>query len=117
RCPRRSARSCARWSSASASNRSSSNADPAMRTRDNVPPTMADASTLSGAALDLLFRKARSHNAWTDAPVAESTLRAVYDLMKLGPTAANGSPARFIFVISPEAKARLRPHLDAANVT
>jgi 3-hydroxypropanoate dehydrogenase len=62
---------------------------------------------LGADALDLLFREARTSNGWTDAPVSESDLRALYDLVKMGPTSANTSPARFLFVTSPEGKARL----------
>ena len=71
---------------------------------------------LSAAALDSLFREARSHNGWTDAAISQAQLRELYDLMKWGPTSANSSPARFLFVMSDDAKARLAPHLDQANV-
>jgi nitroreductase len=65
--------------------------------------------------LDRLFREARSHGAWTDAPVTETDLRAIYELTKFGPTSANSSPARFVWVRTPEGKARLKPHLSAVN--
>ncbi len=71
---------------------------------------------LDDAVLDTLFRMARTHNAWTDRPVSDDDLRAVYDLMKWGPTSANSSPARFVFVRSPEARERLRPSLSAGNL-
>jgi len=71
---------------------------------------------LSDAALDQLFREARSHNKWLDKPVSEEQIRQIYDLLKWGPTSANSCPARFVFVRSPEAKARLRPCLDEGNV-
>lgn len=67
-------------------------------------------------ALDTLFRKARSQNKWTDHPVSTAMLMAVYDLARMGPTSANVSPARFVFVVSAEAKARLKPHLLPQNV-
>lgn len=67
-------------------------------------------------ALDTMFRSARSQRAWTDEPVSESRLRAVYDLMKMGPTSANCSPARIVFVRSAEAKERLKPCLIETNV-
>ncbi|WP_372423937.1 malonic semialdehyde reductase [Salinarimonas chemoclinalis] len=70
---------------------------------------------LSDAALDRLFREARTHNAWRDEPVPETTLRALADLMKMGPTSANCCPARVVFVVSRQAKARLEPHLSAGN--
>jgi 3-hydroxypropanoate dehydrogenase len=77
----------------------------------------APSPLLDAGALDLLFREARTHNAWTDQPVTEEDLRAIYDLMKWGPTSANSSPARFVFVRSREAKERLRPALSAGNIT
>lgn len=66
--------------------------------------------------LDIIFRQARSQNAWEDKPLSDTLLRAVYDLMKWGPTSANCSPARFLFLSSPEAKERLVPHLLGTNV-
>lgn len=71
--------------------------------------------TLSADALDALFRTARTQNAWQDRPVTEDKLRELYDLLKFGPTSANASPARFVFVRSAEAKARLEPALSAGN--
>ena len=66
-------------------------------------------------ALDQIFRDARSHQVWTDDPVSETELRALYELVKLCPTSANCSPARFVWVCTDEGKARLKPHLSAAN--
>jgi 3-hydroxypropanoate dehydrogenase len=74
------------------------------------------AAAIAAPALDQLFREARTFSYWLDRPVGEDLLRQVADLAKLGPTSANCSPARFIFVVSPAAKERLRPHLDAGNV-
>lgn len=71
---------------------------------------------LDDAALDRLFRTARTANAFTAEPVSEATLRALYDLLKWGPTAANATPARFVFVTSPEAKEKLRQALSEGNV-
>ena len=71
---------------------------------------------LSEHGLDLVFRNARTHTHWLDRPVDDETLRALYDLMKWGPTSANCSPARIVFVRSREAKERLRPALSAGNV-
>jgi 3-hydroxypropanoate dehydrogenase len=71
---------------------------------------------LSETALDQLFRAARTFRVWRDQPVSDETLRAVYDLMKWGPTASNSSPARIVFVKSPAAKERLKPALDAGNI-
>ena len=73
-------------------------------------------NALDDAALDQLFRNARTHNAWLDRPVTDDTLRAIYDLMKWGPTSANTSPARFVFIRSKQAKERLRPALAPGNV-
>ncbi len=67
------------------------------------------------AALGTLFTEARSHNTWTDQPVADETLRRLYDLLKQGPTSANCSPGRFLFLRTAEAKERLRPALSAGN--
>lgn len=70
---------------------------------------------LSEAALAQLFTEARTRNGWTDRPVPEALLRKLYDLTKFGPTAVNNTPARFIFVTSPEAKARLVPLMAEGN--
>jgi len=67
-------------------------------------------------ALDVVFRNARSQNKWLDKPVSPALLMAVYDLMRLGPTSANCSPARIVFLASPEAKERIRPHLLPSNI-
>ncbi|MCK8787951.1 malonic semialdehyde reductase [Roseomonas sp. NAR14] len=71
---------------------------------------------LDPAALDRLFRAARTHNAWQDRPVADRTLEALYDLVKWGPTSANASPARFLFVRTAEGKAKLKEALSAGNI-
>lgn len=67
------------------------------------------------AALRQLFTEARSIHSWTDRPVSDDTLRAVWDLAKWGPTAFNCLPARLVLVRSPEAKAKLRPALADGN--
>ena len=72
-------------------------------------------TALSDQALDQLFRTARTANAFADKPVSDDTLRQLYELLKWGPTAANTTPARFVFVTSAQAKARLLPTLDAGN--
>lgn len=66
---------------------------------------MSDA--LSPHALDQLFRTARTPTGWRDVPVGDDLIRELYDLVKWGPTSANSSPARFVWVRSPEAKAQL----------
>jgi nitroreductase len=70
---------------------------------------------LDDPSLDLLFREARTHYDWADTPVPPETLRALYDLLKLGPTSANCSPARFVFCASPESRARLAACVSAGN--
>lgn len=67
------------------------------------------------AALEQLFLSARSHNDWQKRDVSDDVLRALVDLLKWGPTSANCSPARVVFVRSPEAKKRLEPCLDPGN--
>ncbi len=73
-------------------------------------------TALDDRALDQLFREARTHNGWQARPVDGAVLRRLYDLLKMGPTSANCSPARFVFVTSPAAKARLKPFLAPGNV-
>ena len=72
---------------------------------------------LTNEGQDLIFRNARSHSVWLDKQVDEALLRQVYDLAKFGPTSANMCPLRIVFVKSREAKERLKPALDAGNVT
>ncbi len=71
---------------------------------------------LNDEGLDLIFREARTHNVWSNKPVDDGLLQHVYDLAKMGPTSANMSPMRVVFVKAKEAKEKLRPSLDAANV-
>ena len=73
-------------------------------------------SDVVSKGLDLMFRKARTHNAWLDRPVEEALLRQVYDLAKMGPTSANMCPLRIVFVKSRPAKERLKPALSPDNV-
>lgn len=73
-------------------------------------------TTLDDKAIDQLFRAARTQNGWQDKPVSDEVLRRLYDLVKMGPTSANALPARFVFVKSPEAKARLKACLAPTNV-
>ncbi len=71
---------------------------------------------LNDAGLDLLFREARTHNGWTDKEVSDVLLQAVFDLAKMGPTSANCSPLRIVYVKSQAAKERLKPALIEGNV-
>jgi len=64
-------------------------------------------SAVSSESLDQLFRSARTYNGWTDTPVEERVVRQLYDLLKWGPTSANSSPARFVWVRSPPGKVKL----------
>lgn len=70
---------------------------------------------LPDACLDQIFREARTQNAWLDDEVPDALLHALVDLVKLAPTSANCSPARFLFVKSREAKEKLKPHLSEGN--
>ncbi|HKD23804.1 MAG TPA: malonic semialdehyde reductase, partial [Rhizomicrobium sp.] len=70
---------------------------------------------INDEALDVIFRKARTQNKWQDKPVSPALLMAIYDLMRWGPTSANMSPARILFVTSKEAKERLKPLLSEGN--
>ncbi len=80
---------------------------------------------LTGIALDQLFRTARTRNGWTSRQVSDDQIRELYELLKWGPTSGNGCPARFVWVRSPEGKAKLaalaaegnRPKILAAPVT
>jgi 3-hydroxypropanoate dehydrogenase len=71
--------------------------------------------TIDAAGLDLLFREARTHNKWMDREVSDETIHELYEILKYGPTSANSSPARFVFIRSKEAKARLAPALSSGN--
>src|SRR5258706_5299701 len=73
-------------------------------------------TTADQPCLDLIFRNARTHSAWLDKPISDDLLRQLYDTMKWGPTSANASPARFVFIRSKQAKERLRPTLAPGNV-
>ena len=72
--------------------------------------------SLDPTALAALFTEARTHFKWTDKPVLDSTLYELYDLMKMGPTSANCSPARLVFLRTPEGKEKLKPALSSGNL-
>jgi 3-hydroxypropanoate dehydrogenase len=76
---------------------------------------MPDGFSLDPAAIDALFREARTQNKWLDTPVPDATLHQLYDMLKWGPTSANCSPARFVFIRTPEGKEKLRPALSSGN--
>ena len=74
------------------------------------------AGMLSQEGLGLLFREARTHNGWLDRPIADETLQQLYEIMKWGPTSANGCPGRFLFLRTQSAKGKLLPALAPGNV-
>jgi len=74
------------------------------------------ATPLDDTALRQLFLDARTHFAWQDRPISDELLRRLYDLLKMGPTSANSCPARFLFLRTAEAKARLQPALIPGNL-
>src|ERR1700709_1441533 len=83
----------------------------------NAPEKLpATAARLSEPALDQRFRDARAHSFWQPKPASTHTLREVYDLARMGPTSANTSPARFVFLTTPDAKRRLLPAMAPGNV-
>ena len=87
-----------------------------MATESDLPPLdRPPLDRLDEPSIDLLFRNARSQNKWLADPVPDDTLRALFDIVKFGPTSANSSPARFLFLRTPEAKERLRPALSSGN--
>jgi 3-hydroxypropanoate dehydrogenase len=71
--------------------------------------------SLSDDAFDLLFRRARTHSAWLPKPVDDALLKRLVELVLQGPTSANCSPVRLVFVKTAEGKERLRPALSAGN--
>lgn len=71
---------------------------------------------IDAKALDALFRTARTANGFRADPVPDALLQEVYALARMGPTAANAQPARFVFLRTPQAKERLRPALSAGNL-
>ena len=87
-----------------------------MRNQSESPNLAAIKTPISQEALDQLFREARTHSAWLPEPVPVELLRKAYELAVLGPTSANGSPARFVFLTSPGAKALFKPVLAPGNV-
>jgi 3-hydroxypropanoate dehydrogenase len=71
---------------------------------------------LDEKSIDLLFKEARSQNGWLDRPVSDAHLRELYEIMKYGPTSMNTSPARIVFLHTPQARERLIPALSPGNV-
>jgi nitroreductase len=75
-----------------------------------------DFNMLNETALHTLFLDAHTHNGWRDKPVSDEQLRQIYDLMKWGPTSANCTPARIVFVQSPQAKEKLLACMNPGNI-
>jgi 3-hydroxypropanoate dehydrogenase len=84
--------------------------------QEAVRKVRATQTTLDSASIDVILTDARSHYAWTDKPVSEELIRTLFDITIAGPTSMNTCPARFIFVRTPEGKARLAKSLKAKNV-
>jgi len=76
---------------------------------------MAMGEKLTDSALDTIFRTARTYNGYTDAPVTQDDIKAIYELVKMGPTSANQQPARFVWLLSQEAKDKLAAAASATN--
>jgi 3-hydroxypropanoate dehydrogenase len=87
-----------------------------MRDQTETPIFAAMRTPISPEAVDRLFREARTYSSWLPEPVPIELLREAYELARLGPTSANGSPARFVFLTTPGTKALLKPVLAPGNV-
>ena len=87
-----------------------------MDRRFETPRPAETKTAISEDALDQLFREARTHSAWLPEPVPIELLRKAYELSRFAPTSANASPARFVLLTTPSAKARLQPVLAPMNV-
>jgi 3-hydroxypropanoate dehydrogenase len=87
-----------------------------MRNPSELSTFAAIKTEVSQEALDQLFYEARTHSTWLSEPVPVELLRKAYELARLGPTSGNGSPARFVFLTTPDAKALLKPVLAPGNV-
>ena len=84
--------------------------------RDRIAACRERISRLDENSLDLLFREARTHNAWQEREVSDDQLHEIWDVMKFGATSANTLPARIVFIRSPQAKAKLGACLSPGNV-
>jgi 3-hydroxypropanoate dehydrogenase len=87
-----------------------------MRNQSEAPSLDAIKPSISREALNQLFSEARTHSAWLPEPVPVELLRKAYELARLGPTSANASPARFVFLTTPGAKALLKPVLASGII-
>ncbi|MCE2518804.1 MAG: malonic semialdehyde reductase [Alphaproteobacteria bacterium] len=84
--------------------------------RERIAACRERISRLDEDSLDLLFREARTHNAWQEREVSDDQLHEIWDVMKFGATSANTLPARIVFIRSPQAKAKLGACLSPGNV-
>lgn len=73
-------------------------------------------SRLDDASIDLILRQARSHHTWTDQPVSDADIKALYEIVKMGATSMNGCPGRFVFVRTAEGKERLARAVKPTNL-
>jgi 3-hydroxypropanoate dehydrogenase len=80
------------------------------------PQALREPKAISAESLNQLFREARTHWVWRNEAVPIELLKQAYEIARFGPTSANSSPARFVFITTPEAKERLRPALAPGNV-
>lgn len=71
---------------------------------------------IDNSALNTIFLEARTINKWSDKKIDDELIKKLYETARLGPTAANSNPARFIFIKSDEAKAKLKPYLAPNNI-
>jgi 3-hydroxypropanoate dehydrogenase len=88
----------------------------ALRLDSYLPQSPDSRATIGDAALDQIFREARTYSAWLPKRVDQELLKELYDTAKLGPTSANSSPLRVVFITSEEAKARLMPAIAPLNL-
>jgi 3-hydroxypropanoate dehydrogenase len=72
--------------------------------------------SISKDSMDQLFTNARTHNGWMNETVTDDTLHRIYDLFKWGPTSANSSPGRVLFVKTPIEKAKLLNCMAPGNL-
>jgi len=86
------------------------------KSQTDIQTLRSNISQLGAAEMDLIFRQARTFNAWQDRAVSADQIKQLYDLLKWGPTSVNCQPARFVFLQSDAAKERLRPALAPTNV-
>ncbi|MEM7777697.1 MAG: malonic semialdehyde reductase [Pseudomonadota bacterium] len=90
--------------------------DARARAQEHVRKLRSRIGRLNDDAIDLILRGARSHHTWTEKPVTDDDVRALYEIVKMGATSMNGCPARFVFVRTPEGKERLAKAVKPTNV-